>query len=380
MKKLLTIAAIATMLFSCTSKEAQFQKEVNEIIEKNQPVGLALVAVKDGKVVCNETFGYKDLENQIPLEKDDIFRIASISKSFTATGIMQLVEQGKLSLDADVSELVGFSVRNPKFPETKITVKMLLSHSSSMNDSNGYFTLNAINPDSSATWTKAYNDYEPGTKYEYCNMGYNTLGTILEKVSGERFDKYIVNHILTPLNVYGGYEVASLDSTKFVKLYEYDAENGTFVHSPAAYAKRTKEIENYVFGKSTPIFSPTGGMKMSAQDLAKVMRMHMNLGELDGTRIISSESAQLMQSPVVSPTDEGDSYGFAIRQSKQLIDGVDMIGHTGGAYGVYSSMFWNADRTFGIVVITNGCNGKRDHNFMSIHRDAASCLYKNFIQ
>lgn len=370
------------MFFSCTSndKQEQFKKEIDSIMEKNQVVGLAAVAVKNGEVVCNETFGYKDLENQIPLMKDDIFRIASISKSFTATGIMQLVEQGKLDLEADVSELVGFKVRNPKYPDVKITVKMLLSHSSSMNDSNGYFSLNSINPDSSATWQTAYNDYEPGTRYEYCNMGFNTLGTILEVVSGERFDKYIVNHILNPLGVYGGYEVSSLDSAKFVKIYEYNAEDSSFVHSPDAYAKRSEEIANYVFGKSTPIFSPTGGMKISAQDLAKVMRMHMNYGTLDSVQIITKESAELMQSPVIAPTDEGDSYGFAIRQTDKLIDGIEMIGHTGGAYGVYTAMFWDADREFGVVIMTNGCNGKVDNHFMSIHREVAAALYNNFIK
>ncbi|HNY06412.1 MAG TPA: hypothetical protein PKL23_08210, partial [Candidatus Egerieousia sp.] len=97
-------------------------------------------------------------------------------------------------------------------------------------------------------------------------------------------------------------------------------------------------------------------------------------------RIIKPESALLMQSRLVGPTDEGDDYGFAIRTSKQLLDGKTMIGHTGGAYGVLTSMFWNRERTFGIVVMTNGCNERRDHNFMSIHRDVDKCLYDNLIK
>ena len=206
MKKLFIIAAALVTMVACTSKEQQFNQEVAAIMERNNNVGLALVAVNDGQVVLNERYGVKNIETQEPIAKDDIFRIASISKSFTATAIMQLVEQGKLNLQQDVSELVGFKVRNPKFPEKVITVEMLLSHTSSMNDANGYFTINAINPDSSATWQTAWNSYEPGTGYEYCNLGFNTLGTILERVSGERFDKYIVNHILNPIGVYGGYE------------------------------------------------------------------------------------------------------------------------------------------------------------------------------
>ncbi len=377
-----TIFAVALAAISCSAptKEETAEKELKEIMEKNQAVGLAVVTVKNGEVIYNKSLGYKDLENKIALGDSDIFRIASISKSFTATAIMQLVEQGKLSLDADVSDLVGFKVRNPKYPETPITVKMLLSHTSSMNDANGYFTINKINPDSSKTWETAWNAYEPGTNYEYCNLGFNTLGTILERISGERFDKYIVNHILNPLGIYGGYEVLSLDSTKFVKLYSYNEADSSFTHSPAAYSTRKDEIKNYVFGHSTPVFSPTGGLKVSALDLAKAMMMHMGNGTLNGVKIIDSTSSAMMQSKVAEKTDEGDSYGFAIRISDQLLDNHTMIGHTGSAYGVFTSMFWDKDKKFGFIVMTNGCNERTDNNFMAIHREVDACLYKNFIQ
>lgn len=380
MKKLLVIAVAVATMFACTSKEEQFNKDVAAIMELNNNVGLALVAVNNGEVVFNGTFGYNNLEEKEPLEKDDIFRIASISKSFCATAVMQLVEQGKLSLDQDVSELVGFEVRNPNFPDKVITVKMLLSHTASMSDANGYFSLNAINPDSSATWKQAWNNYAPETGYEYCNLGFNTLGTIVERISGERYDQYIVNHILNPIGVYGGYEVLSLDSTKFVNIYTWDEENGKYIHKPAAYATREKDIENYVFGVSTPVFSPTGGLKISAQDLAQVMKMHMNLGTAEnGNKIISKESSEAMQSIVAPKTDEGDAYGFAIRTSNQLLDGHTMIGHTGSAYGVYTSMFWNKERDFGFIVMTNGCNRREENNFMAIHRDCVAAMYKHFI-
>lgn len=388
MRKLFTFITLAAVLLSCKapSNNSALENEIQSIITKNNAIGLAVVAVNKGEVIYSNTFGYKNLEEKTPLQKDDIFRIASISKSFTALGIMQLVEEGKLSLDAKVSDIIGFKVENPKYKETPITIEMLLSHSSSLNDSNGYFTLNAMNPDSSKTWESAYNNYQPGSKYEYCNLGYNTLGTIIEIVSGERFDKYIVNNILNKIGVYGGYEVSSLDSNKFVNIYEYNSADSSFTHSPAAYAKRLKEIENYTFGKSTPIFSPTGGLKISAQDLAKVMIMHMNLGKTpccangDSISIISKESALKMQSKLISPTDEGDAYGYAIRTTEQLLDGFTMIGHTGGAYGVFTSMFWDKDREFGFVVMTNGCNGRRDHNFMSIHREVNAALYNNLIK
>lgn len=258
---------------------------------------------------------------------------------------------------------------------------MLLSHTSSLNDSQGYFKLDVINPDKNPDWAKAYNDYRPGTLYEYCNLGYNTMGTVLERVSNVRFDQYVVNNVLKPLGIdYAGYWVESLDSTKFVTLYEQD-KDGNMVPQPEAYAPRTEEIANYQFGYSTPIFSPTGGLKINPIGLAKVMQMHMGLGtNPEGVKIISSESALLMQSRLTVAEGQNDFYGFAICQSDSLIPGKTMIGHTGGAYGVLTSMFWNKEKTFGIVVMTNGCDGARESGFMAIHHRVQNCLYQNLIK
>ena len=164
-------------------------------MQQSKMTGLSVAVVKDNKIIYTHSFGLKDVESNTPLTDDCIFRIASISKSFTATSIMQLVQAKKLSLHDDVSKLVGFTIRNPKFPDKVITLKMILSHQSSINDSEGYFTLDAINPGKNPNWQKCYNDYAPGTKYEYCNLNFNMAGTILEKYSGERFEP----HILDPL-------------------------------------------------------------------------------------------------------------------------------------------------------------------------------------
>src|SRR5690606_5078702 len=106
-----------------------------------------------------------------------------------------------------------------------------------------------------------------------CNLGFNMIGTIIERISGKRFDHYIKDNILSPLGLYGGYNVNELDSERFVTLYNYDKQIQRFEPSPSAYAKRTEDIENYVMGYSAPIFSPTGGMKISAPDLATYMTM-----------------------------------------------------------------------------------------------------------
>ena len=357
------------------AQNANVEAEFKAVMEKYNAVGAAVAVVKEGKIIYTHSFGLKDLENKKPLTDQDIFRIASISKSFSATSIMQLVEAGKISLDDHLGNLVGFKIRNPKFPDQKITLKMALSHTSSLNDSQGYLNLDVINPDKNPNWAKCYNDYAPGSKFDYCNLNFNLIGTIIEKKSGERFDNYVKNHVLKPLGLYAGYCVDSLDSTRFVNLYEYHADTKTYTPSPTAYAPRRTEIANYIMGYSTPVFSPTGGMKISAIDLAKYMIMHMNYGTSNGINIITKKSAKKMQTALTD--DEG--YGLAIRTADQLIPGVKLKGHTGSAYGLFSTMFFNPKEKFGFVIITNGINATYTDGFPDFSRAAINSLYQAFI-
>lgn len=345
------------------------------MLMENQPVmGLSVAVVKDGKLIHTDALGWKE-DGKVPLQTSDMFRIASISKSFSATSIMQLVEQKKLSLEDDVSDLIGFKVRNPKFPETVITLRMLLSHTSSLNDSEGYFTLDAINPGKNPNSDKVYNAYEPGKGYQYCNLNFNLVGTIIEKYSGERFDHYVKNHILEPLGLYGGYNVDELDQSRFATLYNYSRDSAKFIPSPAAYSSRKTELETYQMGYSTPIFSPTGGMKISAPDLAKYMIMHMNYGKGEKAKIISKKSALEMQTPLSSD----ENYGLALWKTEKLISGVELTGHTGSAYGLYSAMFFDPEKKYGFVVITNGCDPAEEEGYIRVIRQAVNILYEEWI-
>lgn len=363
---------------SVAQSNEQLASEIAAIMADYQAVGAAVAVVKDDNIVYSRSFGWKDSATREPLEPTDLFRIASISKSFTATGILQLVEAGKLSLKDDVGDLIGFRVRNPNFPDSVITLEMVLSHRSGISDKNGYFTLDALHPDKDPDWAKAYNDYAPGADYQYCNLNFNLAGAILEKYSGERLDRYVRRHILKPLGLYGGYNVDDLDSTRFVTLYAYDGETNRFIASPAAYQSRAEALQDYQMGYSTPVFSPTGGMKVSAEGLAKYMIMHMNYGEAGGVRILSEASSRSMQR--VRSAKSG--YGMALRTLDYLIPGKKLVGHEGIAYGLYSAMYFQPEEHFGIVVITNGCHTGFSHgdvinDFLFAMYD---CLYKNLIR
>ena len=367
-KFFMAIAASVAIFTSCSpTREQQTDEALKLIMDEYKTVGLAVAVVKDGEFIYNKSFGYKDLANKVPLQNGDIVRIASTSKSFTATGIMQLVDKGLLSLNDDVSDLIGFRVRNPRYPDTPITLRMILSHTASINDNGeNYFTLDHINPAINGDCADAYFTYGPGEGYNYSNLGMNLAGTILEKVSGVRFDNYIRDNIIKPLGLYGGHNVDSLDASKFALIYHL--EDGEYVVSDGPYKSRAEDMPNYVLGYSAPIFSPTGGVKMSVEDLAKYVMMHINYGELNGVRIISEESSRIMQTPV--PFTKGDAkntyclglgeFPYQTDEPKYNVPGNYLIGHSAGSYGLSGIMLWSPSDKWGMVAMATGLtpNGK----------------------
>ncbi|MFM2117426.1 MAG: hypothetical protein RL316_616 [Bacteroidota bacterium] len=360
------------------SQELTIEQKLEGVITSYPAIGLSVAVVKNNKIIYTHSFGYQNKEENKLLQNDNLFRIASISKSFTATALLQLVEKKLISLDDDVSDLIGFTVRNPNHPEKVITLRMLLSHRSSLNDSQGYFNLDVVDPSTNNNYQKCYNTYAPGEGYQYCNLNFNMAGAILERLTGERFDSYIKNQILKPLGIEGGYNIDSLDHSKFAILYDFNGKEGKFTPNPGAYASRATELVNYKIGRSTPIFSPTGGMKIAAEGLAKYMIMHSKHGKYAGERLLRKKTSKLMQTPLSA--DGNDQYGLALWKTNKLIPGVELTGHTGSAYGLNSAFFFNPKKKFGLVVICNGSKTIYKEGYPTIISSTLNILSENFLQ
>jgi len=200
----------------------------------------------------------------------------------------------------------------------------------------------------------------------------------LERLTGIRFDAYIKQTILDPLGIDGGYCVDSLDAEKFATLYEYKAGENRFIASTGAYASRSSELMNYQMGRSTPLFSPTGGLKISAKGLATYMMMHSRMGKYKGGRLLKKKTATLMQTPL--SLDGIDQYGLALWKTNKLIPGITLTGHTGSAYGLNSAMFFDPQQKNGMIVICNGSRVSYKEGYPLLIRNALQILYEEFLQ
>jgi len=337
--------------------------EILKIMERYRAVGVSAAVIKDNRIIYTRSFGYnpnyKDTTLRMAIPINGKFVIQSISKSFIATAIMQLVEKGKLSLDDDANNYLSFSLRNPRYPSAPITIRMLLSHRSTINDKHYAWTLDQINPVMGKRWQECYNDYKPGTAFNYCNLNYSLLGAIIETVSKERFFDYIDENIIKPLGLNGSFNLTKIDSNLVVRALIYDKNTKRYRLDPTIYNYQfyRNKLKDYRLGDTTASFSPSGGMKMSIVDLAKYMKMHMNYGEFDGIRILSKRSELEMWKPQ-GPDKNGDTYfhkyGLAFSCFDYVVEGENFVGITGGAHGVHSAIYFNPEKKYGFAVICNG--------------------------
>lgn len=363
---------IPSLLFS---QEDSVETGLKTILKEYNSVGIAVAVVRDNQLIYANAVGYSNLEKSAFLKSTTLLRIASISKSFTASAIMKLIDAGKIHLDDDVSNIIGFPVRNPKFPNVPITIRLLMSHLSSLNDNEGYYSLDVMDSSVNLSWGKAYANFSPGDNFLYSNLNYNLLGAIIEKVSGQRFDQFVIEQILEPIGIKAGYDVSQLDISRIANIYTYNPKNGRYSKSFDPSESKPIVKSSYVIGRSAPLLSPTGGLKISAVDLSKYMMMHMNFGKFAGKQILSDSLSRAMQ----TQASVHRTYGLGLKMSDKLIPGENLIGHTGSAYGLYSAMYFHPDKKFGIVVITNGTRVSFSEGFNSVIWKTFNYLYQQYI-
>jgi CubicO group peptidase (beta-lactamase class C family) len=343
---------------------------------------LSVLAIRDGAVAyegqCGRRFIGTGGVPDRPVGRDTLFRIASISKMVTTLGLMRLVEEGRVALDADVSAYLGFALRNPQFPDQPVTLRQLLTHTSSLRDAGGYSwgagtaLRDVIGP---AMWAS---NAAPGAYFSYCNLGWGVIGTVMERVTGERFDRLMRRLLLEPLDLQAGYNpaalapsaqanVATLYRKRTVDTEVWDAQ-GPWIAQADDYVSKPAlpppGLERYVIGSNATPFSPTGGLRIPARELGTIMRMLMAGGVHAGRRILRRDTLDTMfRRQWTDDGSNGDTAGGLFRGwglGNQQFDGLlegggfPAVGHLGDAYGLMSLFAADLQRRNGIVILVGG--------------------------
>ena len=310
---------------------------------------------------------------------DTPVRIASISKLITTLGVLRLVEAGTLDLDRDVSVYLGRQLRNPAFPLVPITLRLLLSHQSSIVDNGGYFwPLGTRLQDgmSKDSWHKAD---PPGRYFSYANLNFGLAAEIMERATSERFDLLMTRLVFAPLKLDACYNWSGCSQSAYsnaATLYrkgadetawmpdgpwvaQVDDRSGNISACPVRLPTPDAacDLASYVPGTNASLFSPQGGVRISPRDLAKIARLLLNEGTLDGINFLQPATVAVMLTPQWrwGETPTGDTYdglmrcwglsvqctiGDAVGQDQPLFPRRSRWwGHLGDAYGAWTGLW-----------------------------------------
>ena len=363
--------------------------------------GLAVAVLKGGEVTIEATFGRAFIdpegENDRPLTVDSLMRVASISKVLSAVVVMQLVEEGRLDLDHDVSDYLGWELRNPSYPDRPITLRELLAHTSSIRDAGESYIIryprslreafDPADPNFAERFQTAEDgvDRGPGVFYEYCNLNYGVIGTILENVTGMRFDKLMRSRFFAPLGLAGGFNVASFsesDQSSMATLYRTrDAED--VWHPEGPWVAQVDDLSegiptalppdaDYTPGTNGAQFSPQGGARLSLKGLEALAELLMGDGTVGEVRILQPESMDELRrlvwhydpgAPNIEDYDGHlNAYAAGLRiitsetSGDRLFTGDDRtwVGHFGEAYGLLAGVFVDPDTGDGVIYAITG--------------------------
>lgn len=310
---------------------------------------------------------------------DDPVRIASISKLVVALGVMRLVEAGTLDLDRDVSDWLGWRLRHPDHPEVPITLRLLLSHRSGLMDGDDLYVIPLGDTvrgrlDDRRVWDRAHG---PGGFYRYTNLNFPVIASVMETATGERFDRLMTRLVLRPLKLDACFNWSGCSDRAVARAVTLREADGTVSRDalggrlPACLVYTRSDdapcdLSGYRLGDNGGLFSPQGGLRISARDLARIGQMLLRRG--DG--FLKPASIDAMVTPAWrydganGVTGEGAddgffcAYGLAVQalaakgprcRDDPFGDGVARVGHSGGAYGLKSGLWIDRARGRGVA-------------------------------
>ena len=329
-------------------------------IQYDRIPGLAVGIIHNGKLIYQKGFGYADVESKISVSSKTCFRIASISKTFTAVAIMQLVEQGKINLDDRIEKyLPWFKAQTKDSDSSNITIRQVLSHTGGVfRDGNTPHWENDKFPDLVGLKKSISNKsvvFENLTKFKYSNFGFALLGEVIKKASGLDYDEYVVKNIIKKLEM----ERTAPD---------YDKENDNWLARGYSRPIPNKERETFPHSK-TKAYAPATGFLSNVSDLAKYLAT-MSLKRKDANTLVSKESKKEMMREYWATGEENESYGLGLDIYK--IGKRKIVGHGGGFAGFITQISLDVENDIGVISLTN----TNDSSNGSINTGIFETIYK----
>lgn len=343
------------------------QSFFSTLFAKADPVGgVALVAEGDNVIFA---LPYGRMGGGQDVTTDTVFKVASVTKLISAIGVLQLAEQKGIDLDAPLAGILREPVANPYFPDSPVTLRQVMSHTSSISESAAYAKAPRW-----ASITKEdgyFNRTVPGAAYEYANLNGGILGAVIERLSGQSLNTYMTEHVFGPLGINAAYSAALLpDSSCLSATYN---TNGDVYMSANNYLKNDANFDD-TCDPAAHYRTSVGSLYISASGLLKLGMMLANEGEIDGVHILNAATVhemELDQRVLPSSSVTGESpYGLNLYRFTAG-DGTVWYGHQGRWEGMTADLFYEKGSRTVLLLILNG--GKKVTG-REINRHAESAI------
>ena len=361
-----------------TADELTTDEALRKIFKSNRASGAAVVVAKDGEIVYQYQYGWADKRDKEPISLRTYFRIASVTKLVSAIHVMQLVERGKLSLDTDIGEYLGYRVRNPYAKSTPITLRMLMTHTSSLSNKGGFPSVrNSLRSLISTEEPNHANWYRetPGSVYRYSNFGAGVMGSLIESVTGLNVNDSITESLFRPLDIDAAYAAGLLAAPQDVP----DLYNA----AGAMYASRNKNLTRDWDSSVDPDFHfriTVGQLWIRPSDLCRLGIMLCDGGVLDGQTVLRPETvAEMMADQQGRAGITADTpYGLCVHHETTLVDGKTLYGHQGVTEGLLCNLYFDPETRFVFVLCTNGSSNIMDHRVVRLTRRVFDVAWNTF--
>ena len=338
--------------------EDDLRGNLDKIAKSYGAAAVQIAAIKNGAVAEYYNYGSADKSGKKPVTADTVFRAASLSKLIDAMAVMKLSEEGRMDIDADTGYYLGYRVRSPKYPDTVITPRMLMTHTSGIVDSGTF--LKSRNSTSSTPLKKllslssSYSGNRPGKAHRYSNFGAAVLAAAAEKSTGTPFYEYTENELFQPLGIKGSFLASRIaDPDTIACLYDTGGRPSYSIQ------RQLREKCAEELGQTHHIYQ--GNITISATDYARLLCVLLNGGKGEnGQQVLSSDSVNEILK--VQYSDGGIRCGLCNFLSDGIVKGRTMHYHTGSNFGMYSSFAFDTDDATGVVVLTSGANAKKERS------------------
>ena len=383
MMKIWALLLAALLLFaSCAfaQEEMTMDEAVDSIFRGTKAVGGAFLVAKEGEVIYERYYGVQQQTTKVPVNPDTYFRCASVTKLVTGIGLMKMMDEGLLAPDEDISTYLGYTVRNPRYPDTPITLRMLMSHTAGLKENASYSAKSSKLQDMIDVERKARSNFKnvkPGTEYAYSNFGAGITGSIVESVTGMDVSSYMRQSLFAPLGIDAAYHATQLENPQDI--------SATYNKSGKLYAAPSYMLRQEYIAEALPDTHyrvTVGSLLIRPRDLMKLGIALCGDGTVDGVRVLSEEAIAMMRSEHSLDTDgitaESPYTFFTIRQDT-LFEGRRVYGHQGTDEGVVCNLYVEPESELVLVVMSNGCKSSRDNGIMRICRRLAEIAGETYL-